>query len=143
MIKKIEHIGIAVKCLEDSISRFEKLLGTKCYKIEEVEEQKVKTAFFKVGESKIELLEATSSESPIAKFIEKRGEGIHHIAFEVENLETKLKELKELSFQLIDDEPKIGAENFLIAFIHPKSSNGVLTELCQEQSKINQGIVKK
>ncbi len=131
MIKKIEHIGIAVKELDELINTFEKLLGTKCYKIEEVEEQKVKTAFFKIGESKIELLQATSSDSPIAKFIEKRGEGIHHIAFEVENLESKLSELKELNFQLIDDEPKIGAENFLIAFIHPKSVNGVLTEICQ------------
>lgn len=115
------------------------MLGTKCYKIEEVEEQKVKTAFFKIGESKIELLQATSSDSPIAKFIEKRGEGIHHIAFEVENLESKLSELKELNFQLIDDEPKIGAENFLIAFIHPKSVNGVLTEICQH----NQGNNKE
>jgi len=139
MIKKIEHIGIAVKELDESINTFEKLLGTKCYKIEEVEEQKVKTAFFKIGESKIELLQATSSDSPIAKFIEKRGEGIHHIAFEVENLESKLSELKELNFQLIDDEPKIGAENFLIAFIHPKSVNGVLTEICQH----NQGNNKE
>ncbi len=135
MINKIEHIGIAVKNLEQAIQTFEKLLNTNCYKIEEVQDQKVKTAFLKVGETKIELLEATSSDSPIAKFIDKRGEGIHHIAFEVENLENKLTELKELNFQLIDDKPKIGAENFLIAFVHPKSVNGVLTEFCQIQEE--------
>jgi methylmalonyl-CoA/ethylmalonyl-CoA epimerase len=135
MVKKIEHIGIAVKNLDQAIQTFEKLLGTKCYKIEEVEDQKVRTAFLKVGVTKIELLEATSSDSPIAKFIDKRGEGIHHIAFEVENLENKLTELKELNFQLIDDKPKIGAENFLIAFLHPKSVNGVLTEFCQIQEE--------
>jgi methylmalonyl-CoA/ethylmalonyl-CoA epimerase len=135
MINKIEHIGIAVKNLEQAIQTFEKLLNTNCYKIEEVQDQKVKTAFLKVGETKIELLEATSSDSPIAKFIDKRGEGIHHIAFEVENLENKLTELKELNFQLIDDKPKIGAENFLIAFLHPKSVNGVLTEFCQIQEE--------
>lgn len=137
MIKKIEHIGIAVKNLDASIKIFEKLLGTQCYKIEEVEDQKVKTAFFKLGETKIELLEATSSDSPIAKFIDKKGEGIHHIAFETENLENKLKELKELNFQLIDEKPRLGAENFLIAFIHPKSVNGVLTEICQNQNEQN------
>jgi len=135
MINKIEHIGIAVKNLEQAIQTFEKLLNTNCYKIEEVQDQKVKTAFLKVGDTKIELLEATSSDSPIAKFIDKRGEGIHHIAFEVENLENKLTELKELNFQLIDDKPKIGAENFLIAFLHPKSVNGVLTEFCQIQEE--------
>ena len=135
MINKIEHIGIAVKNLEQAIQTFEKLLNTNCYKIEEVQDQKVKTAFLKVGETKIELLEATSSDSPIAKFIDKRGEGIHHIAFEVENLENKLTELKELNFQLIDDKPKIGAENFLIAFLHPQSVNGVLTEFCQIQEE--------
>jgi len=135
MINKIEHIGIAVKNLEQAIQTFEKLLNTNCYKIEEVQDQKVKTAFLKVGETKIELLEATSFDSPIAKFIDKRGEGIHHIAFEVENLENKLTELKELNFQLIDDKPKIGAENFLIAFLHPKSVNGVLTEFCQIQEE--------
>lgn len=134
MVKKIEHIGIAVKNLEESIQLFEKLLGTNCYKIEEVQDQKVKTAFFKVGETKIELLEATSPDSPIAKYIEKRGEGIHHIAFEVEDIEKKLVELKELNFQLIDEKPRLGAENFLIAFLHPKSVNGVLTEICQSQS---------
>jgi len=133
MVKKIEHIGIAVKNLEQAIQTFEKLLGTKCYKIEEVEDQKVRTAFLKVGETKIELLEATSPDSPIAKFLEKRGEGIHHIAFEVQNLENKLLELRELNFQLIDEKPKIGAEEFLIAFVHPKSVNGVLIEFCQTQ----------
>jgi len=135
MVKKIEHIGIAVKNLEQSIQTFEKLLGTKCYKIEEVEDQKVRTAFLKVGETKIELLEATSQDSPIAKFLEKRGEGIHHIAFEVQNLENKLLELRELNFQLIDEKPKIGAEEFLIAFVHPKSVNGVLIEFCQTQKE--------
>jgi methylmalonyl-CoA/ethylmalonyl-CoA epimerase len=135
MVKKIEHIGIAVKNLEQAIQTFEKLLGTKCYKIEEVEDQKVKTAFLKVGETKIELLEATSQDSPIAKFLEKRGEGIHHIAFEVQNLENKLLELRELNFQLIDEKPKIGAEEFLIAFVHPKSVNGVLIEFCQTQKE--------
>jgi len=133
MVKKIEHIGIAVKNLDQAIQTFEKLLGTKCYKIEEVEDQKVRTAFLKVGETKIELLEATSQDSPIAKFLEKRGEGIHHIAFEVQNLENKLLELRELNFQLIDEKPKIGAEEFLIAFVHPKSVNGVLIEFCQTQ----------
>jgi len=135
MVKKIEHIGIAVKNLEQAIQTFEKLLGTKCYKIEEVEDQKVRTAFLKVGETKIELLEATSPDSPIAKFLEKRGEGIHHIAFEVQNLENKLLELRELNFQLIDEKPKIGAEEFLIAFVHPKSVNGVLIEFCQTQKE--------
>lgn len=139
-MKKVEHIGIAVKNLVESIQLFEKLLGTNCYKIEEVEDQKVKTAFFKVGETKIELLEATSPESPIAKYIEKRGEGIHHIAFEVEDINHKILELKELNFQLIDEKPRLGAENFLIAFLHPKSVNGILTEICQLQSeKNNQG----
>lgn len=140
MMKKVEHIGIAVKNLDESIQLFEKLLGTNCYKIEEVEDQKVKTAFFKVGETKIELLEATSPESPIAKYIEKRGEGIHHIAFEVEDINRKILELKELNFQLIDEKPRLGAENFLIAFLHPKSVNGILIEICQSQSeKNNQG----
>lgn len=137
MIKKIEHIGIAVRDLNQSIVIFEKFLGTKCYKIEEIEDQKVRTAFFQIGESKIELLEATSNESPIAKFIEKRGECIHHIAFEVENIESKISELKKLDFHLIDENPKIGAENFLIAFIHPKSLNGVLTEICQHPTGNN------
>lgn len=137
MITKIEHIGIAVKNLNQSIETFEKFLGMKCYKIEEVEEQKVKTAFFQVGDTKIELLEATSPESPISKFIEKRGEGIHHIAFEVEDIKNKITELKELNFQLIDETPKIGAENLLIAFVHPKSLNGVLTEICQHPTEIN------
>ncbi|MGB9663422.1 MAG: methylmalonyl-CoA epimerase [Ignavibacteria bacterium] len=135
MVKKIDHIGIAVKNLDQAIKTFEKLLRTNCYKLEMVEDQKVNTAFLKVGETKIELLEATSPESPIAKFIEKRGEGIHHIAFEVENLQTKLKELKELDFQLIDENPRLGAEKFLIAFVHPKSVNGVLTEFCQNQNE--------
>ncbi|MCX8055992.1 MAG: methylmalonyl-CoA epimerase [Ignavibacteria bacterium] len=137
MIKKVEHIGVAVKSLNESIPVFEKLLGSTCYKVEEVSDQKVKTAFFKVGETKIELLEATSPDSPIAKFIEKRGEGVHHIAFEVEDIEKKLVELKELNFQLIDEKPRLGAENFLIAFLHPKSVNGVLTEICQHQNEMN------
>lgn len=134
MITKIEHIGITVKNLDEAIKKYEKLLETNCYRIEEVSNQKVKTAFFKVGESKIELLEATSPDSPIAKFIEKRGEGIHHIAFEVTDINNKLTELKELNFELIDQSPRPGAEDFLIAFIHPKSTNGVLIEFSQAQS---------
>lgn len=128
----IEHIGIAVKNLEESIQFYEGILGLKCYAVEEVKDQKVKTAFFKVGETKIELLESTDPEGPVSKFIEKRGEGIHHIAFAVKNLPSALKELKDNKIKLIDEEPRKGAENFKIAFLHPKSTNGVLTELCEK-----------
>lgn len=134
MLIRIEHIGIAVKNLSEAINKYEKLLESNCYRIEEVSDQKVRTAFFKIGESKIELLEATSPDSPIAKFIEKRGEGIHHIAFEVTDINDKLTELKELNFEIIDQSPRLGAEDFLIAFIHPKSTNGVLIEFSQAQT---------
>lgn len=129
---RIEHLGIAVSNIDDSISLFEKLLNTKCYKIEGVESEGVKTAFFQVGESKIELLEATNIESPIAKYLANQGQGIHHIAFEVENIEEELSRLQSLDFVLIHEIPKRGADNKRIAFLHPKSTNGVLIELCQE-----------
>lgn len=129
----IEHIGIAVKSLDEAIPFYEKLLGWSCYAIEEVEEQKVRTAFFKVGETKIELLEATSPESPIAKFIGKRGEGVHHIAFSVTDLEGKLKETEDMGIRLIDKYPRKGAEGLDIAFLHPASTFGVLMELCEKK----------
>jgi len=132
MLRKIEHIGIAVKDMENSNELFEKLLGTSNYKIEQVLSEGVNTSFFKIGESKIELLSAENEESPIAKFIEKRGEGIHHIAFDVEDIEVEMKRLKAEGFQLLNEEPKKGADNKLICFVHPKSANGVLVELCQE-----------
>ncbi|WP_291401316.1 methylmalonyl-CoA epimerase [Daejeonella sp.] len=129
---KIEHIGIAVKSLKDSSSVYERLLGISSYKKEEVFSEQVITEFFKVGESKIELLEASSPDSPINKFIEKRGEGIHHIAFAVDDIIKEMARLKEEGFQLLNDSPKKGADNKLVCFVHPKSSNGVLIELCQE-----------
>jgi len=127
----IEHIGIAVKNLDEAIAYYEKVLGLKCYAIEEIKDQKVKTAFFKVGQTKIELLESTDSAGPIGKFIEKRGEGVHHIAFNVKNLPEKLKEVADKGVQLIDETPKKGAEGLDIAFLHPKSTFGVLTEFCE------------
>lgn len=133
MMNKIEHIGIAVNNLQDAIETYEKLLGTVCYKQEEVTSEGVKTAFFQVGESKIELLQATNENSPIAKFIAKKGEGIHHIAFDVTDIQSSMNELSEKGFQLLNAEPKSGADNKLVAFLHPKSSNGVLVELCQEK----------
>ena len=126
----IEHIGIAVSNLEQSIKYYEEVLGLKCYAIEEVPDQKVKTAFFKVGQTKIELLESTSPDGPIGKFIEKKGEGIHHIAFNVNDLPNALKEAEDKGIKLIDSQPRKGAEGLDIAFLHPKSTNGVLTELC-------------
>jgi len=131
-ISHIEHIGIAVKNLEESIKYYEGILGLKCYAIEEVADQKVKTAFFKVGETKIELLESTDPEGPIGKFIEKKGEGIHHLAFKVNDLPEALKEAEEKGVRLIDNNPRKGAEGLNIAFLHPKSTGGVLTELCNE-----------
>ncbi|HHC79859.1 MAG TPA: methylmalonyl-CoA epimerase [Flavobacteriia bacterium] len=131
-MKKIEHIGIAVKSLEKSNILFERLLGTSHYKIEEVVSEGVKTSFFKSGPNKIELLEATDAESPIAKFIEKKGEGIHHIAFAVDDIETEIKRLKSEGFTVLNTVPKKGADNKLVAFLHPKSTNGVLIELCQD-----------
>ena len=130
---KIEHLGIAVKDLAASVSLFEQLLNTPCYKQEEVEREGVKTAFFKTGDSKIELLEASKETSAIAKFIAKKGEGIHHVAFEVENIEAEMKRLSALGFELLHDKPFEGADNKMVCFLHPKSSNGVLVELCQER----------
>jgi methylmalonyl-CoA/ethylmalonyl-CoA epimerase len=134
MIKKIEHLGIAVANIEESLRVFETLLGTQCYKIEEVESEGVKTAFLQVGESKIELLEATNPDSPIAKYLEKRGQGIHHIAFEVDNIQTEIERLLNEGFVLIHESPKNGADNKLIAFLHPKSTESILIELCQEKN---------
>jgi len=134
-ISHIEHIGIAVKNLESSIRFYEEILGLKCYGIEEVKDQKVRTAFFQVGQTKIELLESTDPEGPIAKFIEKKGEGIHHIAFATETIEKQLEELKEKGIQLIDEKPRKGAEGLDIAFLHPKSTLGVLIELCENKNK--------
>jgi len=128
----IEHIGIAVKDLQKAINYYENTLGLKCYNIEEVTDQKVKTAFFKVGETKLELLEATSEDSPIAKFIAKKGEGIHHIAFAVNGINEALKQVQEKDVQLIDKESRKGAEGLNIGFLHPKSTFGVLTEFCEE-----------
>ncbi len=129
---KIEHLGIAVKNLEQSNSLFEKLFGQAPYKLEKVVSEGVATSFFKMGDSKIELLEATTADSAIAKFIEKKGEGIHHIAFEVADIYAEMKRLQQEGFRLLSEEPKKGADNKLICFIHPKESNGVLIELCQE-----------
>ncbi len=129
---KIEHIGIAVKDLRASNALFEKLLGVPHYKIEEVLTEGVNTSFFQVGPNKIELLEAQGDESPIAKFIEKRGEGLHHIAFAVEDIGKEMKRLKAEGFSLLSDVPKKGADNKWVAFVHPKTANGVLVELCQE-----------
>lgn len=131
----IEHLGIAVKNLSEAIPFWEKMLGTKCYNIEEVAQQKVKTAFLRVGDTKIELLEATSEDSPIAKFIEKKGEGIHHLAFAVEGLENALAETEQAGIQLIDKTPRCGAEGLDIAFLHPKSTYGVLVEFCEDKKK--------
>ena len=132
MVKNLEHIGIAVKDLNAANVLYAKLLGGPHYKIEEVASEKVITSFFKTGEAKVELLEATSPESAIAKFIEKRGEGIHHIAFEVEDILAEMQRLEADGFTLLNKEPKRGADNKLVCFIHPKSANGVLVELCQE-----------
>ncbi|HEX2867726.1 MAG TPA: methylmalonyl-CoA epimerase [Ignavibacteriales bacterium] len=129
----IEHIGIAVKNLTEAIKYYENVLGLKCYGIEEVSDQKVRTAFFQVGQTKLELLEATSEESPVAKFIEKKGEGIHHLAFAVEGLQDMLGEVEAKGVQLIDKAPRKGAEGLNIAFLHPKSTLGVLTELCEHK----------
>lgn len=127
----IEHIGIAVKSLDEAIPFYENVFGLKCYAVEEVAEQKVKTAFFMVGQTKIELLESTDPEGPIGKFVEKKGEGIHHLAFAVENLQEGLNETAEKGVKLIDQSPRKGAEGLNIAFLHPKSTFGVLTELCE------------
>ncbi len=132
-MQKIEHIGIAVKSLADSIPVFEKLLNSQCYKTETVESEKVRTAFFKLGDSKIELLESTDEGGTISKFIEKKGEGIHHLAFDVNDIRAEMKRLSSEGFQLINTEPKPGADNKMVCFLHPKNTNGVLIELCQER----------
>lgn len=129
---RIEHIGIAVENMKESIELYEQLLNTPCYKRESVASESVETAFFKVGESKIELLEASDPNSAIAKFIDKKGQGIHHIAYEVENIQAEMKRLEALGFELLNKEPKRGADNKLVCFLHPKTSGGVLVELCQE-----------
>ena len=135
-ISHIEHLGIAVKSIEESLPYYEGVLGLKCYNIEVVEDQKVKTAFFKVGQTKIELLEPTSPDSTIAKFIEKKGEGIHHIAFSVaDGVANALAEVESKGVQLIDKAPRGGAEGLNIAFLHPKTTCGVLTELCEDPNK--------
>ena len=131
-MEKIEHIGIAVKNLDKSNQLFASLLGKSHYKTEEVSSEGVKTSFFQSGPNKIELLEATSPESPIAKFIEKKGEGVHHIAFAVNDIESEIKRLQKEGFVVLNETPKKGADNKLVAFLHPKSTNGVLVELCQE-----------
>ncbi|MEN9918354.1 MAG: methylmalonyl-CoA epimerase [Bacteroidota bacterium] len=134
-LSHIEHLGIAVKSIEESLPYYEGVLGLKCYNIEVVEDQKVKTAFLKVGQTKIELLEPTSPESTIAKFIEKRGEGIHHIAFAVDSVASALAEAESKGVQLIDKAPRAGAEGLNIAFLHPKSTCSVLTEFCEHPNK--------
>ena len=134
-MRKIEHLGIAVKDIVAAEKLYSSLLGKPSYKTEIVESEGVKTMFFEVGDSKIELLEATREDSPIAKFIEKKGEGIHHIAYDVEDIQTEINRLQEEGFELIHTSPKGGADNKLIAFLHPKSTGGVLVELCQERPK--------
>jgi methylmalonyl-CoA/ethylmalonyl-CoA epimerase len=130
---KVEHIGIAVQSITQSIPLFEKLLNTPCYKTEIVQTEKVNTAFFEQGETKIELLEATAEESVIKKFIDKKGEGLHHIAFEVQDIYAEMQRLKNEGFELLNEQPKNGADNKLVCFLHPKQTNGVLIELCQEK----------
>lgn len=130
----IEHIGIAVRNLEASAEFYKKVFGLECYSIEEVEEQKVRTAFFMIGNTKIELLESTDPDGPIGKFIEKRGEGIHHIAFAVKDIEKQLKQAEANGVVLIDKAPRKGAENLDIAFLHPKSTSGVLIEICEDNN---------
>ena len=134
-VSHIEHLGIAVKSIEEALPYWENVLGLKCYNIEEVADQKVRTAFLKVGQTKIELLEPTSEESTVAKFIETRGEGFHHIAYAVENIEEALAEVEAKGVRLIDKTPRAGAEGLTIAFLHPKSTGGVLTEFCEDKSK--------
>lgn len=133
-MRKIEHIGIAVKDLDKSNELFAKLLGKKHFKTEEVTGEKVVTSFFQVGETKVELLQATDKSSPIAKYLEKKSEGVHHIAFDVENINAEVERLKAEGFEILNETPKLGADNKLVVFLHPRSTNGVLIELCQELS---------
>ena len=132
-MQKIEHIGIAVKDLATSVPLFEKLLNSQCYKTEQVETEKVNTAFFKTGETKVELLESTDPDGVVARFIAKKGEGLHHIAFEVADIEAEMERLKNKGFVLLNEKPKKGADNKLVCFLHPKTTNGVLIELCMEK----------
>jgi len=132
-MRKIEHIGIAVKDIKAAGETYEKLLNTQIYKVEEVESEAVRTAFLQSGPNKVELLEATSADSVITQFIEKRGEGLHHIAFDVEDIEAEMQRLRSEGFILLNEKPKEGADNKLVCFVHPKSANGVLIELCQER----------
>lgn len=132
-MNKIEHIGIAVKDLEASMEIYRNLLGVECYKTESVDSEKVTTAFFRCGESKIELLMSTNEQGPIATFIQKRGEGLHHIAFSVDNIRAEVQRLKEQGFVVLNEEPKKGADNKWVVFLHPKSSSGVLVELCEDR----------
>ena len=145
-MEKIEHIGIAVKSLETSNLLFKKLFGVAHYKIEEVASEGVRTSFFKSGPNKIELLEATTADSPIAKFLDKKGEGVHHIAFAVTNIREEISRLKAEGFVVLNEEPKKGADNKLVVFLHPKTTNGVLIELCQEinlnEDQENLGVSK-
>lgn len=131
-MQKVEHIGIAVRTLADSVPLFEKLLKSQCYKTEVVESEKVNTAFFKTSETKIELLESIDENGVIAKFIDKKGEGLHHIAFEVENIQSEMERLRNEGFTLLNEKPKKGADNKMVCFLHPKTTNGVLIELCEE-----------
>ena len=134
MFRKIEHLGIAVESIEKSLAIYESLLGKSCYKTEIVESEFVKTAFIHVGESKIELLEAINPDSPIAKFLVKKGQGFHHVAFDVDDIEAEISRLEKEGFELIHQSPKEGADNKLIAFLHPKSTEGLLVEICQEKT---------
>lgn len=138
-ISHIEHIGIAVKSLDEAIPFYENVLGLKCYNIEEVKEQKVKTAFFQVGQTKIELLESTDPEGAVGKFIDKKGEGLHHMAFAVKNIENSLEEVQNKEVRLIDAKPRKGAEGLDIAFLHPKATFGVLTEFCESKTTVKGG----
>lgn len=133
-MQKIEHIGIAVASLEQSIQKYELLLGVSCYKVEEVASEAVKTAFFMVGDTKIELLEGTTEESVITKYVSSKGEGIHHIAYGVTDIKAEMIRLKNDGFRVLNEEPKAGADNKWVCFVHPKDANGVLTELCQERN---------
>ena len=137
MIRKVEHLGIAVENVEQANKKFEKLLGKSHYKVEKVESEGVSTSFFEVGDTKIELLEATSESSAIKKFVEKRGQGIHHLAFDVDDIHAEMERLRAEGFILLNEEPKAGADNKLICFLHPKSTGGVLVELCQERPSIS------
>jgi methylmalonyl-CoA/ethylmalonyl-CoA epimerase len=133
MLKHIEHLGIAVSDLEEAIPRYAQLLGTECYKREAVESEGVVTAFFQTGINKVELLQATRDDSPIAKFVQSRGEGLHHVAFAVDDIRAEMERLRSEGFRLLNDAPKAGADNKLICFVHPKDAHGMLTELCQER----------